>query len=145
MLTHGYCSAGQQAHGDAVHVLPVGTGPRTGHVVYFQKAQGLPTLHANATASGEHQNALYSPAGPAGVYDRPERMLTLFVKACTAEQDEVDEGPEDAGEYQLLAGHIYGPFGSVLPLSDTVRFWLALGENVNSSVNLWPHRVDPEW
>lgn len=54
------------------------------------------------------------------VYDGAS-VLTLFEKACATEQDEVDEGQEDAGEHQLLAGHIYWAFGSMLPLLDTVR------------------------
>ena len=60
-------------------------------------------------------------------------MLTLFHKACAAEQDEMDEGQEDPGEHQLLAGHIYRAFGSVLPVSDTVRMLSAVGETVTGS------------
>lgn len=47
----------------------------------------------------------------------------------------MDEGQEDAGERQLLAGHIYWAFGSVLPLSDTVRVLSADARRVNSTVN----------
>lgn len=57
-------------------------------------------------------------------------MLTLFHKACAAEQNKVDEGQEDAGEHQLLAGHLYWPLGFVLPLPDIVKISLAVGENV---------------
>lgn len=62
-------------------------------------------------------------------------MLTLFDKACAAEQDEVDERKEDAGEHQLLVGHIYWPFGFVLPLPYIVSILLVVGENVQETVS----------
>jgi hypothetical protein len=72
------------------------------------------------------------PQVPARVYCR-SGMLTLFHKACAAEQDEVDEGQEDAGEHQLLAGHIYWAFCPVFPLSDTLRTLSAVGQTVRGS------------
>lgn len=62
-------------------------------------------------------------------------MLTLFDKACAAEQDKVDEGQENSGKYQLLVGHIYWPFGFVFTLSDIVRILLAVGEHFHNAVS----------